>query len=500
VARTTSLRVWRVGDVGAVLRTAGQICLLVLALLLMARALYYAWNTVSLIRWPHEAHGGETTMLYESQLLSGGPIAGLRALYGPQRDDRFLAGNYPPVYIAIWALEPGVSGLPTGRALSLLGGLVAALAGGLAVFGALRREAKPGLRLWAGVLGGATFLCTVPVFQQIAIAKPDMMALAFAACGLAVFEFSTGRRGYILAGLCFGLGVLTKQSVGFALAAALVAALRRDRQAFITLVATVAATLVVVLGAIWLLVGNALFEHLVIYNTRPWRADRFESLNDKFLRLHWPILVPAIAYSLWGLYARGRSALTYYPLFALAVLFTVGAEGGARNYYIELCLAAGLGLGLAIATLLNSRAIALLPVSAVALVVAAFYAQQAYTVFIKGLYVPEPPVQDGTFLNATLAIADGAPDPVLSDDINYLAIRNRPAVMDDAFLAMIVRNKGLWQPDGIIAAVEERRYPLILTARNQTDEELRRLWGDPLVDAIYANYDRAGPTYFVPKR
>ena len=255
-----------------------------------------------------------------------------------------------------------------------------------------------------------------------------------------------------------------------------------------------------VLGAIWLLAGNALFAHLVIYNTRPWRADRFESLNDKFLRLHWPILVPAIAYSLWGLYARGRSALTYYPLFALAVLFTVGAEGGARNYYIELCLAAGLGLGLAIATLLNSRAVALLPVSAVALVVAAFYAQQAYTVFIKGLYVPEPPVQDGTFLNATLAIADSAPDPVLSDDINYLAIRNRLAVMDDAFLAMIVRDKGLWQPDGIIAAVEERRYPLILTARNQTDEELRRLWGDPLVNAIYANYDRAGPTYFLPKR
>ena len=500
MARTTAASTWRISDAGMALRTVGQLCLLILALLLMARALYYAWNTVSIVRWPHEAHGGETTMLYESQLLSAGPLDGLRALYGPQRDDRFLAGNYPPVYIALWASEPGPSGLPTGRALSLLGGLVAAVAGGFAVFAALRREAKPGLRLWAGVLGGATFICTVPVFQQIAIAKPDMTALAFAACGLAAFEFSTGRRGYILAGLCFGLGLLTKQSIGFALAAALVAALRRDRQAFLTLATTVAATLFVVLGALWLITGPSLFEHLVSYNTRPWRDDRFESLNEKFLLLHWPILVPALTHSLWGLYARGRSALTYYPLFALAVLLTVGAEGGARNYYIELCLAAGLGLGLALATLLNSRAAALLPVSAVVLVIAAFYAQQSYTLFIRGLYVPEPPLKDGTFLNATLAIADSAPDPVLSDDINYLAIRNRPAVLDDSFLAMIVRNKGMWQPTGIIAAVNERRYPLIITARNQTDAEIRRLWGDPLVDAIYANYDRAGPTHFLPKQ
>jgi hypothetical protein len=340
----------------------------------------------------------------------------------------------------------------------------------------------------------------VPVFQQIAIAKPDMLALAFAACGLAIFEFSTGRRGYILAGICFGLGLLTKQSVGFALAAALVAALRRDRQAFLALAATVAATGAVALGGLWLLAGNSLFDHLIVYNTRPWRADRFESLNDKFLRLHWPLLIPAIAHSLWGLYGRGRSALTYYPLFALTVLLTVGAEGGARNYYIELCLAAGLGLALALATLLNSRAALLLPVSAVALIVAAFYAQQAYTLFIRGLYVPEPPLKDGTFLNATLAIADSAPDPILSDDINYLAIRNRPAILDDSFLAMIVRNKGLWQPTGIIAAVEAKQYPLIITARNQTDAEIRRLWGDPLVDAIYANYDRAGPTHFIPKR
>ncbi len=482
------------------LRTVGQVCLLVLALLLLGRALYYAWNAVALLSWPHEAHGGEATMLYESNLLSAGLLDGLRELYGPQRADRFLAGNYPPIYILLWALEPGPSGLPTGRALSLLGGVGAALFGGLAVFAALRREARPGLRLWAGVLGGAVFVCTVPVFQQIAIAKPDMTALAFAAAGLAAFEFSTGRRGYILAGVCFALGVLTKQSVGFALAAALIAALRRDRAAFVTLAATVAATLAVVFGFLWLLAGNALFEHLILYNTRPWRADRFESLNEKFLRIHWPLLVPALLHGLWGVFRRKGSALTYYPFLALVTLLTVGAEGGARNYYVELCLAAGLGLGLALGTLLNSRARLLLPVSAVALFVAAFYTQQAYTLLIRGLYVPEPPVQDGGFLNATLAIADGAPDPILSDDLNYLAIRNRPAVIDDTFLAMIVRNKGMWQPTGIIAAVQAREYPLILTPRNQKDEELRRLWGDPLVDAILANYDRVGPTYFVPKR
>src|SRR3954454_19557324 len=221
-------------DLASVARVAGLSALCLLAVVMTARALYYGWTALELVRWPHETHNGEAVMLYESQLLGRDFLGGLRALYGPQPAGGFVAGNYPPLYLTLWALKPGPSAFPTGRGLSLLAGLVAAVAGGIAVYAAL--PGSRALRAGAGLLGGAAFICTIPVFQQISIAKPDMVALAFAACGLAIFELATGRRGYLLAGCCFGLALLTKQSIGLALAAAALAALRRGPRALLPLV------------------------------------------------------------------------------------------------------------------------------------------------------------------------------------------------------------------------------------------------------------------------
>ncbi|HEY8599107.1 MAG TPA: hypothetical protein VIL85_11795, partial [Thermomicrobiales bacterium] len=185
------------GRVERIIRAVGLAALLLLALALTARAGYYLWTAVAMVTWPHEAHNGESTMLHESQLLGQDLIGGLRALYGPQPTDGFIAGNYPPLYFLLWAMKPGPSAFPTGRGLSLLAGLIAALAGGYAVWRAL--PGRQALRIAAGALGGALFICTIPVFQQIGIAKPDMVALAFVACGLALFERATTWRGALLA-------------------------------------------------------------------------------------------------------------------------------------------------------------------------------------------------------------------------------------------------------------------------------------------------------------
>ncbi len=475
----------------------GQGCLVVLAIFLVLRAGYYLWTALSMVTWPHEAHNGEGTLLYESQLIGRNLLAGYRALYGPQLADRFIAGNYPPLYYLLWALKPGPAALPTGRALSLLGGLVAACAGGFALWAVL--PGRSWQRIAAGILGGALFICTIPVFQQIGIAKPDMVALAFAACGLACFERASKQRGIALAGVCFGLALLTKQSIGLALAAATIAALRRGPRALFTLVVSTSVTFGVVIGALWLLAGTSLFEHLILYNTRPWRSDRFESLNSKFLTQHWPLLIPALGYAAWGIVRRSKSAMTYYPLTALLVLLMVGAEGATRNYYIELALAIGLGAALALATALGQSNWRTLLPGIVVLALLIFYAQRTYTSFIIGQYVPTPPVQDGGRLNELLSITDAAADPVLSDSVGFLALRGRPAVIDDDFLAMIVRQKGLWHPGGIVAALQAKAYPLVLTAKYTTDEELRRAWGDQVVDALYAHYQRTGPVTFAPK-
>ena len=491
----------RVGTDSIQVRRIAQTLIALLALALVIRAIYYVWMIFPVIAWPHEAVGGEATMLYESVLIGRDPLGGLRALYGPQPADAFIAGNYPPIYLIFWALNPGPSSFITGRALSLLWGVIAAVAGGSAVFGALRGHATTTQRIVAGMLGGAAFICTVPVFQQISIAKPDMTALGLAAVGLAFFENARGRRGIILAGLCFGLALLTKQSIGFALAAAFIAALRRKPKEALTLFLTTGAVGAVGIGSLYLLAGPTVLDHLITYNLRPWRQDRFESLNTKFLALTWLLIVPALAYAAWGIVRRGRSALTYYPIVALLVLYTVGSEGGGRNYFIELCLAAGLGAALALLTVALARPRWTLTLGTVAFLMVASYAFRTYTVLVAGAYVPAPPVVEGGERNRVLALADAAPDPILSDDVSYLAMRGRPAVIDDGFLSEHVRTIGLWDTDGIVANIRAGRYPLVLTPRSGDDEAiLRRAWGDAIVDALNTYYVRTSDITFVPKR
>jgi hypothetical protein len=490
----------RTRELGATVRGVGYALLLILAAVLAVRALYFFQTALVMVRWPFETNNGEATLLAESRLLDQGLLAGLRTLYGPQPHDRFIAGNYPPVYYLLWVLKPGAPAFPTGRALSVLGGLVAALAGGAAVY-----RAAGGSRLQrasTALLGAAAFICTVPVFQQIGIAKPDMVALAFAACGLAFFEAAPNQRGTVAAGVCFALALLTKQSIAFALIAATIAALRRGPRALLTLVITTAAVLAAVLGGLWLLAGPSLFEHLVLYNLRPWSESRFGSVNVKFLSLHWPLLVPALGYAAWGLYARGRSALTYYPPLALATLLTVGSEGGGRSYYVELCLAAGLGAALALGALLNARPAWAAPLSSATLLLLAFYAVRAYTVFTGGAYVTEPPsAAEADRINHLLVMVDGAPDPVLilSEDAGYLAMRGRPLVIDDPYLARAMYRQGRWSTAGVVEAIRARRYSLIVNTTTINERKLRPDWGDALVDALVANYQEVGPESWVPK-
>jgi hypothetical protein len=351
----------------------------------------------------------------------------------------------------------------------------------------------------AAVFGGAAFICTVPVFQQLSILKPDLLALAFAACGLALFETAPSRRGTVAAGICFALALLAKQSIGFALAAALIAALRRGPRPFLWLALTVAAALAVALGALALVAGPAVFEHLVLYNLRDWRDDRFEDLNRKFLGLHWPLLVPALAYAAWGLVSRPRSALTYYPLVALPVLITVGSEGGARNYYLELCLAAGLGAALAVGALLAARPAWASPLGAATLLLLGVYVVRTYTVLVTGAYVPEPLPKQAETYTQLLATVDTVPDPVLSDEPGYLAMRGRPVAVDDFFLQRQMRKAGLWDGDGIAEDLRARRYTLVVTSKTSDEEELRPQWGDAIVDALLEGYVQSGPDTFVPR-
>lgn len=453
---------------------------------------------MAIVRWPFAIHAGESTMLYESQLLDQNLLRGLWAIYGPTLPDRFLAGNYPPVYILLWKFSPGSAGYIAGRTLALLGGVVAAIAGGVAVTATV--EGRWFWRLIVGALGGALFLCTVPVLQQIGVAKPDMTALAFAACGLAIYALLPGWRGAVLSGICCALAGLTKQSVCFATLAIVIAAWRYHWRQAVIFAVSCGATVALALGALWTLVGPDLYEHLITYNLRSWRQDRFIVLTTRFLGQHWPVLLAAVLATVWAVWRRTRSPLGYFPLLSTVSFFMVGSDGAARNYYVELCLALGLVVALGVGDLLQQQRATYQIAGVVVAALIGLHLFRAYTLFTLGTYVPVIPLNDRD-PNPILQHVDQLPDPVLilGDDPGYLVMRGRPVSIDDLYLASLLIRNDTWHPSGIIDNLQHQRYSAVV-ALDVSLDDLRASWGDELIDALLANYQRQQETYYPRRR
>lgn len=487
--------------VRAVYDAVSGIALLLLAAVLVGRALYYVRAVLPLVYWPFEQVPGEGTMLFESQLLHQSLLPGLRALYGPQVGDRFIAGNYPPLYLLLWALKPGdAAGYPWGRILSLLASGVTAVAGAVAVARCVPGNAW--LKSMSGIIGGALFIATVPVMQQLTIAKPDMVALALATVALATFNCHHGRAGLVASGVFMALALLTKQSLFFVAGALLIAALRRGRRAFLSFSAALALVGIGGLAFLLSVAGPALFEHLVIYNRRDWGHERLLALDAKFIKVHWPLLVTSVVYGLWALRFRPRSPLTYFPLLALGTLLTIGVEGAYRNYYLELCLALALGTALALGSLVASSSRLAIPGAAVTAGLVTLYAFLLYTQVLPTGYlanVHDPKqLARGDRFSKLLARVDAAPDPVLSDEAGLLAMRGRTPVLDDPFLAKLMRAKGRWDAAAIVAGLRRRSYSLFVPS--VTDgRSLRAQWGDAFVDALEANYERGPDGVYAPR-
>jgi hypothetical protein len=205
-------------------------------------------------------------------------------------------------------------------------------------------------------------------------------------------------------------------------------------------------------------------------------------------------------YTVWAVWKRPRSPLSYFPLTAAIVMVMVVADGAARNYYVEFCLALGLAAALGVGSFLRAaRPIAVtLGVATTALV--AIHLFRAYTLFIIGLYVPTLPT-DQRDPNPTLRLVDSKADPVLilADDPGYLVMRDRPVAIDDPFLASIMLRAGYWDHSGIIENIRARRYTLVLSVE-ATDDDLRKAWGNTLVDALLENYVQSGDGYLPKSR
>jgi hypothetical protein len=396
----------------------------------------------------------------------------------------FVGAMYPPLYYLLLLVTPDspASIYTDGRLWSFAGYLATAVLAGLLV--GWRRPAWP-----AGLMTAAAVLALPPAREWGGFAKPDLVALAFSTAGLALVTLSPQRA--LLAAPLFALGLLTKQSMVAAPAAAVLAlALLHGRWRSAIALAGLTGLLVAVPLGVLELGPEDVTWHLLLAQSRGWVWERFDNIGLRFLEIYRPMLavaLTAIALAVWR--RRPNLPALYLPL-ALLTLLASGAPGSSRNHALEAGLALALASGAALveAAASGPRWRPLVTGSLVALL--AWQAAIVWTLperdFGRRPPLPSVTARHKGILNFLKSEADG---PVLSEDIGLLVQAGLPVEYHDPSLMQKMADAGHWDEQPLVDAINDRRYTYILTEGDlvQSPERAGR-WTAETVAAIRANY------------
>lgn len=161
------------------------------------------------VLYPYGLQYEEGALLHQALQLARG-----QQIYNDLTTPPYMTANYPPVFIALWALLAGFAG-----AVFWPGRLIAALSSvgiGLAIYRIVKHFTAD---RWAAVLALGCFLWCRPMRYWTAFAVTDTLAIACALAGLAVIISAQPRRRWLAVPL-FVLAFFTKQTMVAAPAAA----------------------------------------------------------------------------------------------------------------------------------------------------------------------------------------------------------------------------------------------------------------------------------------
>lgn len=240
---------------------------------------------------------------------------------------------YTPLYTAaLGGLSAlGAPELGAGRLLSYGAVLATALLIGLS--GRRRSE-------WVAWVVAALYLSQPLLGTWGAIVRPDTLAVLFSALGVVCIDRDPRARGLLLGSTFFLLALLTKQSVGLGLVAAIVyLAWTAPRRALI-LTALCAGGALIWVVVLEMLSGGWFTFHTFYANLAAFSWAKAGVLEAEFFRHHWPAIFAA-AVVLGRLVVRRRPSI-YGLWFTLAAGSTiaVGRIGADSNYFLETLAAA----------------------------------------------------------------------------------------------------------------------------------------------------------------
>ena len=380
---------------------------------------------------------------------------------------RFVAANYPPLYLHVASVGDG---FVTGRVVSILSTVsVAAMI--------LLSARSAGRVTAAGLAGG--WLALAPVMVWGPAVKPDLLAMALTAAGVVTLD----RRRDLAAVAGFAL-----LFAGFAKPTAFLPALalagwlaRADRPAFARFVfgaavATVAAAVTVYLDSV-----PDVWRHVVTWNALSWSLEQWLPLV--FLAVI-VVGVPALV----AIFAGGvRGARAAYVVGAIGILIAGGREGATINYLLDLTVAIMLSIA-AIAPRL--RASALIPVALLAELAVG-------TLVLDPLRVVPGRVPTTGAWSAPLpggaSIAFHVDGRYLVEDAGLLAKTGIPPVVDDLFLWSRLVERGIIDADPIVTQVRDGRIDAVIAQVDLEHLEAapafeRQRWAGTLVRVVLDRY------------
>jgi hypothetical protein len=482
-------------------RLARKIAIGALVAVLLYRAFEFARTGFAAIRYPWGLDYGEGIVWQQARFIFT-PEA-----YGPI--DRFpaIVFHYTPLYHAVTSLVAGTFGtdeLATGRAISLLSTLVAALASGaLAAMLVEGRHRKQGR--WLAACGASLIVLSyVPVIDWAPLMRVDMLAIALSLLGLvAAFQSIERPRLMLVASLLFVAGIYTKQTAIAAPVATFAVLLATRPKLALQGIATCTALGMAALIVLSWLTDGGFYRHVFLYNVN--RAD--------LSRLSW-IMYAAAAHAIYAALAgwmvarrvgklRGRYrtfralrtagsgdirlliALAYFAVTTV-MLLTVVKSGSSINYFLEWCFAMAIFVAAGLqeqppaeAGTIQVRNVLAVGIPLGLLLQATITTGHAFDTNGNGRRARELAV-----LSQQIA---AAPKPVISEDMVLLLRSGQNVLWEPAIFAEL-SNTGIWDSRPFVKRIREHEFAFVIASGQRGEARFDNCYNADVAAAFEAAY------------
>lgn len=387
-----------------------------------------------------------------------------------------------------------------GRALSLLGSLLAALFVGLTLH-AITRD-------WIGAsIGGLTLLVYPYLLYGSLLTRPDTLALAFSLAGIFVIVRKPERKSNLaLAALLFTLAVAARQSYYLAAPLAALAWLahkRLLRQAAWLAGLTIAFWLVAALAAN-LLTHGGLYFTLVEANVAPFSWKAVTAAFSRFLPDTYFLFLGAIMYLIvepisdrspvWPL------VLSYLFGALVSTVLASGRTSSTNASFYELAAACALAAGAIISWVRGTVWVKVFLVLVLAAQIGDL-ASWAQTSFIPLVTAKVADQRELVQVDQMVRSADGL---VLADEYaGMLPLAGKPVLFQPVEFKLLHEMVG-WDDQPIIDQINQKAYRYIMVyIPTDNGQYLTERWSPDIREALYASYhsvDTLGSVYiYAPK-